>query len=58
MRRRTEMVNLYQWREEVHKAVMNEAECPSCKSTERNPSDLCQDCWHYFVPDVQKKPTN
>ncbi len=47
--------NLYRWREEVHQAVMEEPQCPSCRSTERNPSGSCQDCWHYWVPRNETK---
>jgi hypothetical protein len=42
--------NLYKWREEANEAVMEELQCPSCKSTERNPAGICNDSWHYWVP--------
>lgn len=44
------MVNLYKWREEVNQVIMEESNCPSCKSAERNPAGSCHDCWHYYVP--------
>jgi hypothetical protein len=50
-----ERVNLYQWREEANRAVLEQKECPSCRSTERNSAGPCNDSWHYYVPQGEKQ---